>query len=301
MAAALAVAPGATGQSVNVGKTGTAGQTTYAAPAAHPFRTSLQPILDRLTLEAALFEQVAQQVTGQEIIRQRAMKPPPKFKPRIGEAAKKPPQGEWRDREIISLYGISLIGHSLHEIRQVLSVDGKTVQGEQRAQQTLARLLTASGEQQKFAALKQLEKYTLSGAATDFGPLLLLFAHGGAERYEFTAIGPRLLGVVPASVYHFRQLDGAEGLTVFNGLTQQLPLEGDLWMSDDPQGPIRITLASVLPGSDPPIHYEAEVDYTRSPLGALLPSQVEQREVRGEEITSENIFDYSNFQRLAGR
>lgn len=301
MAAALAAGPGAMGQSVHVGKMGTAGETTYAAPAAGPLRTSFRPILDRLTLEAALFEQLAQQVTGQEIIHQRAMKPPPKFKPRVGEAAKKPPQGEWRDREIVSLYGISLIGHSLHEIRQVILVDGKKVQDEQRAQRTLAGLLTTSADQQKFVSIKQLQKYTLNGAATDFGPLLLVFGHDGTERYEFSAVGPRLLGAAPASVYHFRQLDGTEGLTVFNGSTQQLPLEGDLWMSDDPQGPIRITLASVLPGSAPPIHEEAEVDYTRSPLGALLPSQVEQREVRGEEITSENIFDYSNFQRLANR
>lgn len=258
-------------------------------------------MLDRLASEAASFEKLAQEVTGEETIRQRAMKPPPKFRPRIGEAATKAPAPQWREREIISLYGIALIGHSLHEIRQVLSVDGKTVQGEQHAQQTLTELLTTSGDQQKFAALKQLEKYTLNGAATDFGPLLLLFAHGGAERYEFTALGPRLLGAVPASAYHFKQLDGSEGLTLFAGATQKLRIEGEIWISEAPEGPIRITLSSTVPDSAPLIREEATVDYARSPLGALLPSAIEQRELHGEEVAAEHLFDYANFQRLANR
>jgi len=258
-------------------------------------------MLDRLAGEAGAFERVVQQVTGQETLHQRAMSAPPKFKPRIGEAAKKPPQGQWRDREIVSLYAISKVGNSLYEIRQVIFVDGKRVQDEQRAQKTLMQLLSTNVDQQKFAAVKQLEKYTLNGAATDFGPLILLFSHGGAERYEFDSLGPRQLGTVPASAYHFRQLDGSEGFTVFNGLTQQLKLEGEVWISDVPEGPLRITLEAFVPGSDPLIREEAEVDYARSPLGALLPSQIEQRELHDEETVSENIFTYGNFQRLADR
>ena len=269
---------------------------------------SLKPVLERLAAEAAAFEKLAPEVVGQEKLHQRVLKPPPRFRPRVGDAATRTPAPQWKERDIVSRYGISVAGQSLHEIRQVISVDGRTVQDEQRAQETLSKLLTASGDQQKLQALRQLEKYSLGGAATDFGPLLLLFAHGGAERYEFTAAGPRLIGSVPASGYRFKQLDGSEGLTLFAGQTQKLRMEGEIWISVAPDGPLRITLASSVPADSsgdskdvPPVREEASVEYVRSPFGALLPSHIEQRERRANEVASENIFDYENFQKLAIR
>ena len=264
-------------------------------------RNRMRVSLNRLAQEAAAYAQLAQQVTGEETLRLRVLKPPPKFKPRIGEAATKAPQPQWVDRAIISLYGVSLIGGSLHEIRQVMFVDGKKVLDQRRAQRTLTELLTGSADQQKYASAKQLQKYTYGPAAVDFGPLILLFTRQGQERYEFTPVGPRMLGTVPSTVYHFKQLDGTEGFTLFAGLTRQLPLDGEVWISEDPKGPIRISLGVDVPNSEPPTREEAEVDYTRSPLGALLPSQIEQREVHGPDIATENIFNYANFQKLPGR
>lgn len=264
-------------------------------------QAGIKPAFDRLASEAASYEKLATQVTGQEKIHQRGLKPPSHFHPRVGEAAKKNPQPQWREREIDSLYGIAVVGRTLHEIRQIVSVDGRKVQGEDRAQETLSRLLTTSADQQKLQALKQLEKYSLGGAATDFGPLILVFAHGGAERYEFTAAGPRLLGTVPARGYRFKQLDGEEGLTLFAGQAQKLRMEGEIWISEDPKGPIRVTLSSMVPGDGPSVVEEASVDYTRSAYGALLPTHIEQRERHGDEVTAENIFNYENYQRLSNR
>jgi hypothetical protein len=266
---------------------------------------TLKPMLDRLAAEAASFEKLAPEVMGEEILHQRMLKTPARFRPRVGDAAKRARPPELREREIVSRYGISNIGRSLHEIRQVISVDGRALQQGRRAQETLSRLLTASGDQQKLEALRQLQKYSLGGAATDFGPLLLLFAQGAAEHYEFTSDGPRLLGSVPARGYRFRQLDGAEGLTLFAGKPQKLRIAGEIWISDAPQGPLRITLTSNVPGTDsedaPPLREEASVEYARSEFGVLLPAHIEQRERRGDEIASENIFDYQDFQRLANR
>jgi hypothetical protein len=268
-------------------------------------QTNIKPMLDRLVTEAGAFERLATQVTGKEEIHLRSLKAPPHFRPRIGESATKTPQLEWKERDIVSLYGISVVGQTLHEIRQVISVDGKAVQGEARAQQTLTQLLTSSGDRQKLQALRQIEKYSLGGAATDFGPLILVFAHGGAERYEFTAVGPRVLGTAPARVYHFKQLDGSEALTLFAGQPQKLRMEGEIWIADDPQGPLRITLSSIVQGAEgddaPPIREEASVEYSRSSYGALLPGHIEQREFHGSEVTAENFFDYGSFQRLADR
>jgi hypothetical protein len=275
-----------------------------ASLAAAPYaagQTNIQPMLARLATEATAYERLALQVTGEESIHQRVLKPPPHFHPRVGEAAKRAPQMQWRERDIVSLYGISLVGPALHEIRQVVFVDGKGVQGEAHAQETLSKLLTSSGDQQKLHALRQLEKYSLGGAATDFGPMILVFAHGGAERYEFTAEGPRLLGAAPARGYRFKQLDGSESLTLFAGQPQKLRMEGEIWVADAPQGPIRITLSSEVPGDGPRMREEASVDYERSTFGALLPAHIEQRERQADEVTAENIFSYSNFQRLSDR
>jgi hypothetical protein len=265
-------------------------------------QTALRPMLERLASEAAAYEKLAQEVTGQETIHLRELKAPThKFKLRVGESAVDAHALQWNTREIVSLYGVSTIGRGLHEIRQVIFVDGKKVQGEEHAQQTLEALLTSSGDQQKLASLKQLEKYTAGGAATDFGPLILLFAHGGVERYEFTGLGRRQLGTVSANAYHFKQLDGSEGLTLFGGQTQKLRMEGELWMAESADGPLRLTLASEVPDTTPRTREEATVDYIRSPLGALLPAQIEQLEIHGEEVTSESIFDYGSFQKLNGR
>jgi hypothetical protein len=254
----------------------------------------------RLESEANAFEKLATQVTGEETLRHSAMKPGGR-RLRIGEGAQKPSPLKLKESKVVSLYGISVIGRALHEIRQVVSVDGKTVQGEARAQETLAQLLTASGEDQKLQALRQLEKYGVNSAATDFGPLILLFASGGAERYEFTAAGPRLLGTESARAYHFKQLDGSEAVTLFNGGPQKLRIEGEAWISEAPRGRIRLVLASASAPTrnEPRVRVEASVDYARSTLGALLPEHIEQRETHGGELASENIFDYKNFQRLA--
>ena len=272
-----------------------------ASPQA-PAQNNIKAAVDRLANEAAAFEKLATQVTGQETLRHRAMKSA-SHRLRIGEAAKKPPPLAWKETDIVSLYGISVVGRTLHEIRQVISVDGKTVEGEARAQETLAQLLTASGDEQKLHALRQLEKYGLGGAATDFGPLILVFANGGAERYEFTGGGPRLLGTETVRVFHFKQLDGSESLTLFNGGPQKLRIEGEVWIADTPQGGIRIVLstASAPTRNEPRVREEASVDYARSTFGALLPSHIEQRETHGGELVSENIFDYQKFQRLADR
>lgn len=265
-------------------------------------QTSSKPVLDRLATEAAAYEKFANQVTGEETIHQRVLKTP-RYRLRTGEAAKKALQPEWREREIVSLYGIAVVGQTLHEIRQVLSVDGKALQGEARAQETLVRLITAKGDRRKLQALQQLEKYTLGSAATDFGPLILVFAHGGAERYEFTFAGPRLLGTSPARAYQFKQLDGAENLTLFAGQAQKLRIEGEVWIADDPQGPLRINLSSTVPNPDssdaPAVREEATVDYDRTAFGALLTAHIEQKELHGGEVTAENTFDYENYHRLA--
>jgi len=46
------------------------------------------------------------------------------------------------------------------------------------------------------------------------------------------------------------------------------------------------------------IREEANVNYTLSPYGALLPAQTEHRELRAGNVTAENKFTYANFHKF---
>jgi hypothetical protein len=266
---------------------------------------STQKLLKRLGDEAAAFQKIAPELVGRETLHQRALAPP-HFKMRLGDAAKQPQAAAWKEHEIVSEYAFTLLGRQIHELRQVTSVDGRQVAGEKKAQEALARLVTANGDESKRRALQQLEKYGLQGGATDFGQILLLFSRGSVERYEFTAAGPRLLGTVATQVFHYQQLDGPQALTVYRGNSgaggtapQRLSVQGEIWVREADGLPLRITMTATDSSTDKTLREEAIVDYAMSEFGTLLPVEATLRELRGGEEVAENKFSYRDFQRFA--
>ncbi|MDP8989597.1 MAG: hypothetical protein M3N41_05880 [Acidobacteriota bacterium] len=260
-----------------------------------------QQLAERLAREAQAFEEIAPSLVGRETLHQRVMAAPTRFKIRVGDAARHP-VAAWREHEIVSEYAFAVLGREIHEIRQVTSVDGKQVAGQAQAQDALAKLITSHNDERKRRALEQLEKYGLQGAAIDFGQILLLFMRGNLERYEITAAGPRLLGVVPAQVFHYRQLDGPDALTVFRGgsaaPTQRLSVEGEIWVREADGLPLRITMAATDSSTEKTLREEASVDYARSEFGTLLPVETTHRELRAGVEVEENKFTYSEFHRF---
>jgi len=263
---------------------------------------STQKLADRLAREAEAFERIAPQLLGRETLHQRVMAPPARFKLRVGDAATHPPVATWKEREIVSEYAVALLDSEIHELRQVTSVDGKQVAGESEAQNTLAKLLTSHNDERKKRALEQLEKYGLRGGATDFGQILLLFTRSNLERYEITAIGPRLLGTVPTQVFRYRQLDGPVALTVVLGngqfRTQRLSVEGEIWVRESDGLPLRITMAATDTGTEQTLREEATVDYATSEFGTLLPLETTHRELRSGVEVAENKTTYADFHRF---
>jgi hypothetical protein len=266
---------------------------------------STQKLIKRLGAEADAFQRIGPDLVGRETLHQRALAPP-RFKLRVGDAAKQTQAADWKEHEIVSQYAFALWGRQIHELRQVTSVDGKQVAGEKKAQDALAKLVTASDDERKKRALQQLEKYGLQGGATDFGQLLLLFSHGNVERFEFTAAGPRLMGTVATQVFHYQQLDGPRALTVFRenageAATQRLSVQGEIWVLEAGGLPIRITMTATDSSTDKALREEATVDYGMSEFGTLLPLETTQRELRAGEEVAENKFTYRNFHRFEGR
>src|SRR5580698_994292 len=176
-----------------------------------------QKMTERVSEEAEAFAKLAPEVLAIETLHQKAQKPPTRFHPRIGAAAMGAPNPSWKERTVVSEYGFTSFANEpgeLHELRQVTSVDGRKVEDSKKAEDALAKLITASDDVRKKEVLKQFEKVGLLGAVTDFGQLILLFGRREMERYEFAFKGPATIENAPVLVFTYKQLDGPEALTL---------------------------------------------------------------------------------------
>jgi hypothetical protein len=262
-----------------------------------------QKMTDRVSEEAEAFRKIALDVIGTEKLHQSAMKPLSRFHPRLGNA--KPQSPEWQSHDVVSEYGFaSFAGQSgaIHELRQVISVDGRKVSDTKKAQDALAKAITASDDGQKKALLTQFEKYGLNGAVTDFGQLILLFTRRDIERYEFTARGARMIGYDKALVFSYQQLDGPEALTLFEQKkgdhAERMKMEGEIRVRASDFVPLQITMTVTRGDAPNSIREDAAVSYALSKFGALLPVSTEHHEVRNGKIVVENNFTYSDFHKF---
>lgn len=262
-------------------------------------------ILSRLSEEAEVFRQAAPQTFSQETLRQKARKAPPRFLPRTGDAALKPPPVRYPTREIVSEYSYSFLRESpnvLHEFRQVTSVDGKQVAAPEKARRTLALGMQSSDDIARKQMLMSFEKYGLSGAATDFGQLILLFSKRHIANYRFSIVREDRLGADEALVLEYRQKAGPDAVTIFQERRAiRSPLEGEVWVRKPDYLPLRITMVSRWTQAKSTIQDEAAVDYNPSSLGLIVPISVVHRETAADGLIAENIFHYAPFHKFSAQ
>ena len=262
-------------------------------------------MLARLTEEADAFRRIAPSLLGHETLEQKAKKPAARFRPRIGKDAQTKPLPTWQDRQIVSEYGfVALAGETdtLHELRRVLTVDGKSVSDPKKDEESLARVISLKDDQRERELLKDFEKYGLVGAVTDFGPLLMLFTPREIEHFEFSLRGAESLGASKALVFRYAQIDGAELLTIFEstakGKPRKIRVQGEVWVRDDNYLPLRVTIAVGEGQGATAVREIASVDYSPSPFGVLTPAAVDHKELIGGLLTVQNSFLYSDFHRF---
>lgn len=268
-----------------------------------------QKLGQRLAEEAAAFARVAPQLIGEETLHQRALKAPPRFRPRIGEAAKEPPKPTWQERTLVSQYTLALFAGddasggagTFHELRQVTAVDGKKIADSKKAQEMLADAVTSSGDQRRLQLLKDFERHGLIGAVTGVAPMLLLFSANELPHYEFLYLREEYQGAARLLVFSCRQIDG-QGLSVFNSSNSDRPkrmqIYGEIWVRELNYMPVRITMAGSEGEGATLFREEARVDYTTSEWGALVPQTAEHRELRGGNPVMENRFEYAPFRKF---
>lgn len=259
----------------------------------------IQKILARVAEEAEVFRMAAPKVVGEETLRQKVVKKPGRFHPRLGSGAVKPVALQYRTREVVSEYGYSTFKDSpdvLHEFREVISVDGRQVATREKARQTLSLGVTSRDDRLKKRMLETFEKNGLVGAATDFGQLILLFGRRRLGDYKFESAGTGRIGGENVLGVTFRQTAGKEGVTIFQGRKViRRPLLGTLWVRESDFLPMRIEFTAVREQGDRAVAEDATVDYAMSKHGVLLPaSVVHQQRVAGQ-VVVENNFEYSSF------
>ncbi len=264
-----------------------------------------QKMISRLGEEADAFQRFAPQILGTETLHQKALKPPARFHPRVGDSARIPPQEQWKEREIVSEYAFANLGgdpSELHELRQVVTAEGKRVEDPKKAQQLLAKVITSTDQERKKQLLKDFEKYGLSGAVTDFGQLILLFHPRNLQSYEFSQQGVEILGTLRTFVFSYKQIDGPDAVTVFDSTHQDkasnIRAQGQVWVRADNFLPVRISIAVSRGEDKSTVREEAVVNYAMSRFGDLLPTSTDHRELVAGRVTALNHFEYTDFHKF---
>jgi len=262
---------------------------------------TLPEILSRVSEEADVFRHVAPQVLSEETLTQRALKPPPRFHPRVGAAAK-PLAVVWQTREIVSEYSFGTLKdapESLHEFRQVVSVDGKPISAAAAARHSLALGLASASDHARKHMLEDFQKYGLTDAVVDFGPLLLLFTRRQTGNYHFELAGSDRIGADQVKIVSYMQVSGPDRMLVFQGRRAiHQPIQGRIYARVPDGVPLRITISESRENGKSAFRDEAVVDYTPNAQGFLAPAAVTHKGFAGDQLMVEDEFRYTAFRKF---
>ena len=247
---------------------------------------TLPEILSRVSEEAEVFRHVAPQVLAEETLTQRALKAPPRFHPRVGADAAKPFAPIRQTREIVSEYSFGALKdapESLHEFRQVTSVDGQAISAAAAARHSLALGLASADDHARKRMLEDFQKYGLSNAVVDFGPLLLLFTKRQTGNYNFELAGDDRIGADRVKIVSYTQVSGPDRMLVFQGHRAiHQPIQGRIYARVPDGLPLRITIVESRQDGKTIFRDEAVVDYTPNAHGFLAPAAVTHKGFAGD-------------------
>lgn len=264
-----------------------------------PPEANLSAIVDRVSEEAEAFLNLAPRIIGSETWHQRVQKPARRLRLRVGKSALERPAPRIEERRIVSEYGFGQFKDSpgtLHELRTVVSVDGRPVAQQAEARQSLALGLTSDDDRQKRRMLSRFQRYGLAAAAVDFGQLVLLFTRRELASYEFELLGERRIGPHGAIALAYRQRQGNAAFTIFEGnRAHRVPLQGELWVRQGDLVPLRICLAAAFHDGKHQIEHRASVDYFPSAYGLVLPASVRYQKLVDGDAVVEHLAVYSDF------
>jgi hypothetical protein len=244
--------------------------------------------LYRVSRDAARMWQIAPGFIGREIITQKAQVY--RHKRMVTE-----------NREVASFYTLGAFKgtpEALREFRETFSIDGKPLQDEAAAREKLAAEMAGGNDESKRELLQTFDEKSLGGSATDFGQIILLFTKPNLDRYTFELAGNNRLGVDNAWIIDYKQQSGTQSLHVSDrGKKLNEKLQGEIWVRQGDNLPLRIVLNSTRSRDKKDIRDEAKVDYTVV-SGALLPAALTYRRFVDSELVLESIYRYSDWRQI---
>ena len=272
--------------------------TVSIAYAAAPGAGQTRAVVARLAQEADRFEANAYRFIGTETLRQ-TQPAGTRFGTGPRGTVTKLPEVT---HEVISEFGFVSSdepGGSLKEVRSVMTVNGlKWNRGKKELGQ-LASRIAARDAKNRAKTLESFEDYGLRGFLSDAGQVILLFARGGVDKYEFTFDREALDPSGPAWVYRYQQLDGAAAFTIY-GEKQPIRqrLAGEVWLSAGDGLPVRITIQSEYVSGTSPVRDLTAVDYQMTEWGFLMPSRIDHRQFVDGALFVVDDFRYDRFKEV---
>lgn len=277
-------------------------------PQATPLPPDLQELLDALGRTAALFSRTAPHLGAREVLDQRGRRSEMEVIRRDRRNQLKTVSFTVPElfelHHVVSDYtlGSPVPGGGFHELRKTISVDGEAavvsaaLSASSPGRRPLALGFDTVDDGTKRQLLEELQLERLQGAATDFGPILLLFTTARQRDAVFSLAGRETLDTEPAWIVSWRQTAGDGALTEFRNRreTRHLP-EGRIWFRESDLLPLRISLNTqeyVTPKYL--FRNEAEVAYQPTKFG-LAPQTVVHRQFLNHELLMENRFRYSSY------
>ena len=251
-------------------------------------KLGLTQLLNRVATQAEAFRRIAPTMLADETLSQRTRKA-------AGGS-------EYETHEVLSVYAFGSLPESpsvIHEIRKVISVDGKQVTSRAKAREAMTLGLHSADDKLKKKLLEDFEKHGLRGAVTDFGQVILLFSARRQKDYTFEQAGDEVVGVDRALVLKYKQTGGAGGVMVFHGNSADKEvLQGELLVRESDGMPLRITMTSTVTTKGAETKDTLEVNYTDSGVGCVVPVSAQHREYFKKEVLSENTFQYGPFRKI---
>jgi hypothetical protein len=230
--------------------------------------------------------------------------PPSRFHPTVGAAAVVVPKPRTVTHDVISEYSVGHLKGSdssnLYEFRQVLSVDGKTMQSVESARRALSLNIKSQDEQVRKRMLEEYAKFGLVDVATDYGLILLAFTRRGQDNMQIQPDGTAMIGADAATVFAWKQVSEAGGELEFHGrVAVRQPLSGKLWVRSSDGLPLRVTAAAEYGQGEKKVRDEGSIEYVMSAHGFLTPVSVTHRHLVGGKTITENRYRYEPFKLFA--
>ncbi len=200
-------------------------------------------------------------------------------------------------REIVSWYGFGALRsapESIHEFRQIVSIDGKPAR-HGASWDEFRRILITRDDDEKRRLIEEFDAAALGDAPADFGQIVLLFTNRHIDDYTFTDQGTGRVGADEVNIFRYLQNAGKQALHLNDGgRPREVPLSGMVYLRAGDNVPLRVTMASER-GGKISVRDEAEVDYLSPSPGVLEPASLLHRRFINGQLQVEDRAEYSDW------